>query len=392
MIKNIEQIMSNGFGDLRVPCVKMLNELLHEIRADNIVRSTVEVRGNKLIVGGKAIEIKPKVYVVGFGKASAEMAAALEEMLGDRIIGGIINTNHFVKLRKIKVNVCPHPLPDENTVEKSKEIIRLLSHGDSDTLVIILLSGGASALFEVPREGVTIEEIREITQKMLAEGKSIEEINRVRIKLSAVKGGKLLRYIRPAKHITLVLSDVIGDARYVGSGPTFSEDNPFYFVLADNNYAKNIAKDIAGRMGYDAKLSDFILHGEPYYAAKEMYKEFENSEERVIIWGGETVVNVKDATGVGGRNQELSLYLAKLISGKRACFACVGTDGIDGPTDAAGGIVDGLTVHRLNDMGIDIDAILQSHDSYTALKKLGDLIITGYTGTNLADICIGLRN
>ncbi len=391
MIKNFKNLISHGLQDLRVPCLKIVDEFLYEIRADTILGKSLRVDESNLYVRNTPIKLSDKIYVVGFGKASAEMAAVLEELLGDRIIEGIINTNHPVKLRRIKVNVCSHPLPDEDTVAKSKEIVKLLKHADSNSLLIFLVSGGASSLFEIPGENTTIREIKEVTLKMLEEGRDITEINKVRMEMSAVKGGKLLKHVKTPQRITLVLSDVIGDDRYVGSGPTFQENDPYYFVLANNDYARRMAASIAQRMGLDTRISENALHGEPKSVAEKIYDEFEKSHIPVLVWGGETSVNVKNSEGFGGRNQELSLYLAKLISGKNMCFVCIGTDGIDGPTDAAGGVVDSLTIQRLADRRVDINAVLNNHDSYHALQILGDLVITGFTGTNLADICIGLN-
>ena len=391
MIKNRESLLSHGIKDARKYCIKILEHLLEEIRGDVIVRRNVSISDDMLQISNFSIKINFRhIFVVGFGKASGEMADGLEKILGDRIAGGIINTDHPVNLRKIKVNICSHPLPDTSTVKKSMEIIDFLTHAGEEDLVIVLVSGGASSLFEIPAEGVTIDKIRKVTEDMLRGGYDIEKINKIRIKLSAVKGGKLLKYIYPAEHITLVLSDVIGNPKYVGSGPTYSKDDR-YIVIGDNDMAMKIAKKIVNTMGLNAKVSDLILHGEPKNIADKIYRELKESKEKVLIWGGETTVNVGNSRCVGGRNQELALYLAKFIKEKDICFACVGTDGIDGPTDAAGGIVDGLTIKRLKEKGISIDEALKNHNSYVSFKKLGDLIITGPTGTNVADICIGIK-
>ncbi len=365
--------------------------MLEEIRGDRIIERKLRVEGNRLKIENISFNLNfRRIFVIGFGKASGEMALGLEKVLGDRISGGIINTDHPVNLKKIKVNICSHPLPDDLTVKKSMEIVNFLSHMRKTDLVIVLVSGGASALFEIPAKGVTIKDIRETVGNMLSRGYDIKKINDVRIKLSAVKGGRLLRYIYPAEHITLVLSDVIGNPKYVGSGPTYSEDNR-YVVIGDNQEARDTAKKVADNLGFDAKNSTIILHGEPKNMAKDIYQELKESKENVLIWGGETTVDVENSNGIGGRNQELALYLAKFIDGKDICFSCMGTDGIDGPTDVAGGMVDGMTLRRLKNEAISINKILLNHDSYTALKKLGDLIITGPTGTNVADICIGVK-
>lgn len=391
MIKNSNNLASHGIRSLRESCIEILECMLEEIRGDRIIERKLRVEGNRLKIENISFNLNfRRIFVIGFGKASGEMALGLEKVLGDRISGGIINTDHPVNLKKIKVNICSHPLPDDLTVKKSMEIVNFLSHMRKTDLVIVLVSGGASALFEIPAKGVTIKDIRETVGNMLSRGYDIKKINDVRIKLSAVKGGRLLRYIYPAEHITLVLSDVIGNPKYVGSGPTYSEDNR-YVVIGDNQEARDTAKKVADNLGFDAKNSTIILHGEPKNMAKDIYQELKESKENVLIWGGETTVDVENSNGIGGRNQELALYLAKFIDGKDICFSCMGTDGIDGPTDVAGGMVDGMTLRRLKNEAISINKILLNHDSYTALKKLGDLIITGPTGTNVADICIGVK-
>ena len=392
MIENYESLTSHGLVNTRKRCLKILDHLLSEIRGDVIVEKRIKVENNAMKIGNFSLSLNFKrIFVVGFGKASGEMALGLERILGDRITGGIINTTHTVPLKHVKVNLCSHPLPDENTVEKSREITKLLSSLQRSDLVIFAVSGGASSLFEIPADGITIEEIRNITEKMLIEGYDIERINEKRIELSSVKGGKLLKFVRSVEHLTMVISDVIGHPKYVGSGPTYGEDEN-YFVLADNEYARNVAKNIADKMGCPSKISGTILGGEARDMARKIYGEFMNYDGKVMIWGGETTVNVGKAKGIGGRNQELALYLAKLISGRDICFACIGTDGVDGPTNAAGAIVDGTTVKKLESSGIHVENVLENHDSNTAFNAIHDAIITGPTGTNVADICIGMKN
>ncbi len=395
MIKNRENLLSHGDISLRKNLIGIVESLLEEIRADKIVKEKTEYNGKILKIGEFSMNLNFKnIYVVGFGKCSGEMALALENIIGDRISGGIINTNHEVNLKRIKVNIASHPLPDEKTVKYSKEILEFLKNVNREDLVIILVSGGASSLFEVPKKNVSLEEERRIVDEMMKSGRNIEEINRERISLSSVKGGKLLNYIQ-SRCVSLILSDVISSPEFVGSGPTYNEKrNKFCknIVIGDNSYARKKAREIAEKLGFNGRISDTILHGEPWKIASKIFREMERREEKIIIWGGETSVNVLNSSGIGGRNQELSLYLGKRIAGKNMAFSCFGTDGIDGPTDSAGGIVDGYTMERMIAMGMNIDERLKNHDSYTALKILGDLIITGNTGTNLADICIGIKN
>jgi len=388
VIRNIEPLLSQGDREIREILLHISDSLLREIRADRIMEKEVKVEGNSLIIMGNKIALDfRKIFLVGFGKASVPMAREMERILGDRIEEGIVNSPFPAKLERIKVNVASHPLPDEKTVKASQDIVELVKKAGKRDLVIVLVSGGASSLFELPVEGMSIEEEREIVKNAILGGMDIIQLNKLRISLSKVKGGKFLNYIHPAKCISLIISDVIGPPEYVGSGPTY----PFgkgskgceNFVLADNRYALEKAREIAEGMGIYAHISPTILQGEPRIISKNIIQEL---QEGITIWGGETTVKVNNG-GKGGRNQELALYLAKEIK-KKMGFICLGTDGIDGPTDAAGGVVDETTVERAKKLNIDLDYELSIHNSYWILKKLGDLIITGYTGTNLADICI----
>ena len=414
VIKNMDDLLTHGDTDVREPLLAVADTTLERIRADRIVRDRVGIRGNLLIVRDRKIELNFRdIYVVGFGKASVPMAAEMERILGDRLSGGMVNSPYPAKLSKIEVNVTSHPYPDRKTLEASLKILEFLKSVGKEDLVIVLLSGGASSLFEVPVEGLTIEEEAKIIKKVMLEGADIIELNMLRIALSKVKGGGLLDYIYPARCVSLIISDVIGDPKFVGSGPTYSQeydvstilkkyDLPVNLgkkrksghkcenvVLADNGYALKVACEVASSMGYAVKLSRNAMLGEPSSMARKILDEMRNFRG-IMIWGGETNVKV-EGNGIGGRNQELALYLSGGVRGCKMGFLCVGTDGIDGPTDAAGGIVDGGTMKRLEDMGIDVECELARHNSYFVLKKLGDLIITGYTGTNLADICVGYR-
>ncbi len=390
----MEELSSHGDVEIREKLLQIVDFLLNEIRADRIIRRNLKMEGGKLIVKGKKINLDvDRIFVIGFGKASVPMAMEIENILGEMIYAGMINSPYMGNLKRIVVNLASHPYPDEKTLEASEKIIELLKEVGENDLVIVLISGGASSLFEIPKDGVSIEEERRIIMEMMLGGADIIKLNRMRVELSKVKGGGLINYIKPAKCLSLIISDVIGPPEFVGSGPTYSwgrgEEYCENIVLADNRYALEIAKEIAQNMGMDALLSSTVLEGEPQDMASKIIGEIKNEKGKLMIWGGETSVRV-GGDGKGGRNQELALYLAREIN-KRMGFICMGTDGIDGPTDAAGGIVDETTLERIREEGIDLEKELQSHNSYFVLKKLRDLIITGYTGTNLADICLGYR-
>jgi len=413
VIKNREELLSHGNLEVREPLISIADATLENIKADRIVKEKIQMRGNALVIGDREFELNYKnIYVVGFGKASVPMAMEIERILGDKIGGGLINSPYPAKLERIEVNIASHPYPDERTLEASQKILEFLRGTGREDLVIVLISGGASSLFEVPVDNITIEEERDIIKRVMLGGANIIELNKVRIALSKVKGGGLLNYIYPAKCLSLIISDVIGHPKFVGSGPTYPQSyevesilkkygiemklpgrkTPKHMceniLLADNEYALQVAYNIAKSLGYSARISKKKLEGEPHRMAKKILDGMGNFRG-IMIWGGETNVKV-NGDGIGGRNQELALYLAKGIGDMKSGFLCMGTDGVDGPTDAAGGMVDGETIKRVWEKGIDLAHELKRHNSYEVLKKLGDLIITGYTGTNLADICLGV--
>ncbi len=414
MIKNLNALLSHGNEKLRRVPLQIADTLLEKINAYNIVKSSVSFRNSHLYVGNEILELDDsRVFIVSIGKASLPMAKAMREILGPRIYGGIINTPFPGTVEGFTINVLPHPLPDERTLKASLEIIRAVERLRHEDILIMLISGGASALFEVPERGFSIQMERELVEMMMKGGASIHELNRVRIAISAVKGGKFLRHVR-GRCISLIISDVIGPPQLVGSGPTYPQSYNIdeliekyhlpikdisrqeivdktckNIVLADNTYALERGREIAEKMGLRARIFPAFLTGEPRTVYRKILDSMDD-EHNLFIFGGETWVNVGSASGTGGRNQELALYLAREIE-EGSCFLCIGTDGIDGPTDAAGGIVDDTTLRRILHHKIDLEKELWNHNSYHVLKKIGDVIYTGYTGTNLADVCIGFR-
>lgn len=408
MIKNLNSLIRHGNIKLRKYILEIANSTLKRINAYNILKEKIRAN-DELEIDGERIEIgNSRIFVVGFGKASIPMAKAILDILGSRIKGGIINSPYPGEIENFKINVLPHPIPDERTVKASMEIIEFVKKLKENDLLIVLISGGASAIFEVPQNGISIWDEGKIVERMLRRGANIFELNKVRIALSRVKGGKFLNYIK-SRCVSLIISDVIGPPEFVGSGPTYPqryqiddiverydlklkkiendlcEKSCQNIVLADNTYALNIGKRIAESMDLKAKTFPSFLQGEPKDIFKKILNSLNNSYD-VFLFGGETWVNLSNSSGKGGRNQELALYLALEIP-ENTSFICLGTDGIDGPTDMAGGIVDDTTLSRMK--AINIKKELLNHNSYYVLKKLGDLIHTGYTGTNLADVCIG---
>jgi len=384
-----------------------------------------------------------KLIVIGFGKASCPMARACEQYLDDRIDGGVVVTKYghsraTSPLNKIRVYEAAHPLPDENGVAATQEIIKLAREADEGTLIVCLISGGGSALLVAPQE-ITLQEKQRITDLLLKSGATITEVNAVRKHLSKVKGGRLAEIAHPARIVSLIMSDVIGDRLdVIASGPTSpdqstyadalrviekyrliggvpasvlrvlkngkagllaetpKEGSPVFqrvenSVIANNRLALQAAKQKAEELGFRAEILSDAVQGEAREVARWLAERVSGSDlprPFCLISGGETTVTVK-GNGLGGRNMELALAFAREIEGVAGItFLSAGTDGTDGPTDAAGAVVEGHTAGRARDLGLDAKAYLDNNDSYTFFQKTGDLLVTGPTGTNVMDIQI----
>jgi glycerate 2-kinase len=380
------------------------------------------------------LRLRPKAYqnifVIGAGKASAQMARTVERMLGARITAGEINVKdgHGAKLRRIKINECGHPIPDQRGVAGARRIAQIASQAGPDDLVICLISGGASALLPLPAPSITLAQKQKITRSLLACGASIHEINCVRKHISAIKGGQLARLAYPSTLLTLILSDVVGDdLDVIGSGPTVPDsstiadarailskygipntlhleetpkpdDKVFQktsnVIVGSNALAVDAAAIEADRLGFNTLVLSTTVVGEAREVAHvhaAIARELQVAGRPVkvpacVISGGETTVTIR-GKGLGGRNQELALAAAIDIAGLGdIVILSAGTDGTDGPTDAAGAIADGATLARAQALGLDASAYLTNNDSYHFFQATGDLIKTGPTGTNVADI------
>ncbi len=373
----------------------------------------------------------PRVWIVGAGKASARMAEAAEDTLGDRVLGGWVNTKdgHLAATRRVTLHECSHPMPDARGVAGSEAIARIATQAGAGDLLLCLISGGASALMPLPAPGVTLSDKQAVTSLLLACGATIHEINCVRKHLSAIKGGRLARLAAPAPVLTLILSDVIGDnLDVIGSGPTVPDPTTFadaravleryalWFrvpdavrhaiergeespkpgdavfaqvenrIIGSNRLAAEAAQQAARTLGHDCPILSTEVQGEARDVAVELLR---NSGSWIA--GGETTVTLR-GNGKGGRNQEMALAAAMALAGQSGTvFLSAGTDGTDGPTDAAGAIADGTTLDRAATLGLDAAAHLADNDSYPYFDALGDLIRTGPTGTNVADLQICLR-
>jgi len=384
------------------------------------------------------------IRVIGAGKAGARMAKAIEESLADQISGGlvIVKYGHSETLKKIQAREAGHPIPDQAGLSATRELMQLAQKTGRDDLVINLISGGGSALLVAPADGISLEQKQIATELLLRSGMSINEINLIRKHISRVKGGRLARILSPATVISLILSDVIGDPlEVIASGPTAPDsttyaqaiqlikahrlweqipesvgeilllgakgkleetprpDDPVFsrvqnIIIGSNLISLNSARYCAQKLGLNTVLLSSAIQGEARVLAKfyaGIFKEIIKSGNPVkppacIIAGGEPTVTVK-GKGKGGRNQELALAVAMEIAGLAgALFISAGTDGTDGPTDAAGAIADWETVSRAKSRNMDPAKYLAENDSYNFFYPLGDLIITGPTGTNVMDI------
>ncbi|MDQ6670563.1 MAG: glycerate kinase [Chloroflexota bacterium] len=425
----------------------LLRAALAAVEPAQAVRRALSVEGADLVVGGRRYPLGevPRVLVVGAGKASAPMAAAVEDVLGDRAaIEGCVTVRygHTAPTRSVRIREAGHPVPDSAGLESTRAIVELLEDAGAGDLVVCVISGGGSALLTLPADGVTLEDLQHTTDALLRSGASINEINVVRKHLDTVKGGGLARLAAPARVITLVLSDVVGNPLdSIASGPTVPDTSTWAEAAAVVDRYElwgRLPAAVAERVraGVDARLPDTPKPGDPIFehtqtfvvgsslvaceaaaaAARQLglqalvlttfvegearevgrvlagvLREVEASAHPLgrpccIVAGGETTVTVR-GQGLGGRNQELCLSAAFGLRGvKDVLLASIGTDGNDGPTDAAGAVVDGTTLDRAAALSLEPAAYLANNDSYRFFDQLGDLIRTGPTNTNVNDI------
>jgi glycerate 2-kinase len=390
-----------------------------------------------------------KIYVVSFGKAAYPMARALADAFPDRIVRGVVVTKYGHVSGELlpgtfEIYEAGHPVPDEQGVAGAGRVIDLLEEADRESLVVFLISGGGSALLVAPSEGVSLDEKQQVTRLLLQAGADIVELNTVRKHLSRVKAGRLAEAAWPARVLSLILSDVIGDRLdSIASGPTSPDgttwadaldvvtrhglegkippklmrilqngaagrlpDTPKQgnaifesvenVIIGSNRIATEAAGQKALALGFEPVVLTSELQGEARDAAQWLYRQVLESQSCLssgrrkicLIAGGETTVTVR-GKGLGGRNTEMALAFAVAIEGTSGItFLSAGTDGTDGPTDAAGAIADGQTILKARSLGIDPRAYLNNNDSYRFFEKTGGLFKTGPTGTNVMDLQI----
>ncbi|MHB0868895.1 MAG: glycerate kinase type-2 family protein [Chloroflexota bacterium] len=443
---NEELLNSGRMGGERRAALEVLSAALDAADPGKAVKRFLQLQGDTLQVAGRSYDLRgyDRVLVVGAGKAGSSMASAVEEVLGDRVAGGIVNVKygHVAPTRRVKIHEAGHPMPDEQGLAGTQEMVALLEGAGPRDLVISVISGGGSALMDLPVEGITLDHMKSLTDAMLRSGATINEINTIRKHLSQVKGGGLARIASPARVVSLILSDVVGNPLdFIASGPTVPDSTSFqdaWRVLEQYGLTDAMPEPIAARLraGVRGEIPDTLKEGDPVFervqnvvvasnelaaeAAAEKARElgfntlllstFVEGEARevakvyaaiaremlaygrplarpaCVIAGGETTVTVR-GKGKGGRNQEMALSAAIKIAGlEDVMIVPAATDGTDGPTDATGAIADGTTVARAQAAGIDAAEYLANNDAYHFFEKLGDLIKTGPTNTNVNDL------
>ncbi len=444
----MDNTMHSQLLDKRRDAMAIFQAGLQAVAPGAAIKKYCRLEDGVLLVDGCRYDLAlfTRVVVVGAGKAGASMARAMEEILGEHLSEGIISVKyaHLERLQKITIHEAGHPVPDENGHLAARAIYDLASSADEKTLVICLISGGGSALLPLPVAGVTLWDKQETTRVLLACGATIHEVNAVRKHLSVIKGGGLARAVYPATLVTLILSDVVGDdLDSIASGPCVPDSTTFVdcrvifhkygiekqipprvlahiasgvagiapenpkagqdiftktqnVIIGSNFNALLQAREEAGRLGYNTLLLSSQLEGETRQVAalhmaiarEARLHDHPAAKPACLLSGGETTVTVK-GSGKGGRNQEFALAAALAIPGMDAIVVLsAGTDGSDGPTDAAGAFADHLTLQRAARQQLDPQEYLENNDSYNFFDTLGDLYKTGPTHTNVMDMRI----
>ena len=424
---------------------KLISRGLDAVDAHAAVYRAISRNGKELIIGGRLYDLDryERVVVVGAGKATAPMARAVEQRLGRRLQGGfvVVKHGHRVPTKRIVVAEAGHPVPDRSGQRAAARLCAIAAELGHRDLMIVLLSGGASSLLPAPVAGITLSDKQRTTRELLRCGASIREINTVRKHLSRIKGGRLAE-LTEATVVTLILSDVLGDdLSAIASGPTVPDPTTYqdavailkhhriwqavpqrvrrhldrgceglasetpkpgsslfrrvrHHIVGNNVAAVTAVMRITREAGLRTLVHRPVLTGE----AREEGQRFGAMARKIVregkplqkpccvVAGGETIVTVT-GKGVGGRAQEFAVAAALEIAGLAGVYVvAIGTDGTDGPTDAAGAVADGNTVARAQRFSLDLNSALKRHDTYPALKKLHQLIITGPTGTNVNDL------
>ena len=451
---NLKVLKSGQTRERRERALAILSAALEAVDPIKAIKRQVSLSGETLRIGQRTYDLGRyrHVYVIGGGKASGSMAQAVEDILGQRVTAGLVNVKYGygAETAIIRLNEAGHPIPDAAGLAGTKQMANLARQATAEDLVLCLISGGGSALMPLPAEGITLADVKSLTDALLRCGATINEINAVRKHLSQTKGGNLARLAYPAEIVSLILSDVVGSPLdVIASGPTVADTTTFAdafgviekyslleelprsiverlwrgkegiipetpkegdesftrthnLIIASNEVAAEAAIAKAEALGFHTLLLSTFVEGEAREVARvfaAVAKEILHSGRPLpppacVVAGGETTVTVR-GRGLGGRNQEMALSAALEIAGlEDVMIIPLATDGTDGPTDAAGAIADGSTLRRasllLQETGLSATHYLADNDSYHFFQQLGDLLITGPTNTNVNDLTFTL--
>ena len=419
---------------------------LAAVAPDGALLRHLRLEGDTLAAGERRYDLRRRIVVLGAGKGAAPMAAALENLLGERISEGfaVVKYGHGLPLRRIRLAEAAHPVPDASGVAAARTLLDMARRAGRDDLVICLLTGGASALTPAPAPGLTLEHLQAVTALLLECGAVIDELNAVRKHLSVFSGGQLARAAGPAPVLSVIVSDVVGDnLDVIASGPTAPDGSDFAacaaiiakfglearlpapvrahlaaglgghlpetpkaadplfgrvqnLLAATNRQALEAAAAKAAALGYAPRILTDAMTGEARQRARELAEEARRAADSLrpgdapicLLAGGETTVTIRGA-GKGGRNQEMALAAGLALEGDvRVSALFAGTDGTDGPTDAAGGFASGDSAAAVRRAGASPEALLDDNASNAALRLSGDLLVTGPTRTNVMDMAV----
>lgn len=435
---------------IQTDAFQILDAALAEVDPSRLISDLIHRHEFVLDIAGQHVldlASYSRIFIFGAGKGVPAMAKAMEKLLSELITDGLVITKygHAQKLEVIEVMEAGHPLPDNNSLQASRTLLQKGVPFNENDLVIFLLTGGGSTLLEVPPDQISLSDLQKTNELLLGSGATIKQVNAVRKHISLVKGGQLLTHFSPADVVTLILSDVIGnDPADIASGPTSPDHTTFEdairiceqlkivddlpasvrdhliqgaakivketpdrsdeearkainIILGDNRRALDAAQRTARHLGYDSMIYTSSIQGEAREVSKVISALMTEVAERnsplarpaCLLFGGEPTVTI-NGKGKGGRNQELALALAATHLNFEHFFISCGSDGTDGPTDAAGAMVSHHTLTNANLKNLDIETYLNTNDSYHFFEKLGDLIKTGPTGTNVMDLMIAL--
>jgi len=417
----------------------IFNYSLESVLPKNFISRSCNIKDDVLYFENEAYDLSgyKNIYIFGSGKAAYSMAKEMEKILGHKIYKGLVVAPYNnEELQSIKVAIASHPIPTQKSIDSAKALLEMMQECDEDDLYIYLLSGGSSALIEIPIRPITLEELQQTTTLMLSHNLEIHEINAVRKHLSQIKGGLLASSCK-ARGVVLVISDIIdNELDAIGSAPLYADkssfsdvknildakdlyrrmpnsvqeviqkglkgdinESPFeplarvtHQIIASNAHAMETARLYAIRLGLSVKVIKEPMEGEVTEMAKKILELIDSCDEQCILLGGECTVALA-GDGKGGRNQHLALLMLEKICSKNLdiTFLSAATDGIDGNSDAAGAVVNLKSCQKAKELGIDIQKYIKSFDSYNFFKQTNELVMTGPSGTNVIDIAIIIK-